>query len=117
MKKRNDIVLIASEHMQSAILVRDNAKQRDITSYDVSGLKHSGRYANRAILASCSEGGIFRDIIIIQFFPLTKLHTRAAKQEDIIFLVPTRERPIQFAIANMKRCIGKSYELQIHLTA
>lgn len=105
--------------MQSAILVRDNAKQRDITSYDVSGLKHSGRYANRAILASYSEGGIFRDIIIMQFFPnkTSYAYARAVKQEDIIFLVPSRERPIQFAIANMKRCIGKSYELQIHLTA
>lgn len=39
--------------------VPDNAKRQDIISYDVSGLKHSGRYANRTILASYSEGKIF----------------------------------------------------------
>lgn len=74
------------EHMQSAIM-------QNVISYDVSGLKHSGRYANRTILASYGEGGIFRDVIITQFFRNTTtylLHMRAAKQEDIIFLASSR---------------------------
>lgn len=62
------------EYMQSAILACDNAKRWHITSYDVSGLKHSGRYANRAIFAR-QRGKDFRDIIIMQFF-VTKLQLR-----------------------------------------
>lgn len=89
------------EYMQSAILACDNAKRWHITPYDVPGLKHSGRYANRTIFAQ-QRGKDFRGIIIMQFF-LTKLHLRtcmhAVKREDVILL--TFSRTIYYR-ANMK---------------